>query len=259
MVPAASGDASPAGVELSHISRRFCFGSRRTLTAVDDVSLTITSGELVALMGPSGSGKSTLLHVIAGIEQVDSGRVSVGGVDVTSLGRRQLAVYRRQIGFVFQRFNLLPALTVLDNVVVPVLPFRTRFDKRQRATAILDAVGLHGRESSLPSQLSGGEQQRVAIARALMGSPRLLLADEPTGNLDSVTGTQILDLLFDIRRQHGVTMLFATHDESIAERCDRVLRLRDGQLVSDVLVEGFESTPAGGYPGRYGEGGTAFS
>ncbi|MER7890364.1 ABC transporter ATP-binding protein [Micromonospora sp. NPDC094482] len=220
------------------LTRRFRAGAER-LTAVDDVSLEITAGSVVALTGPSGSGKSTLLHLIGAIEQADSGTVTVDDVQITTLRRAALARYRQRVGFVFQRYHLLPALTVLDNVIAPVLPQRGRADHATRARELLDAVGLAGRERAMPSQLSGGEQQRVAIARALMGAPGLLLADEPTGNLDSTTSAQILDLLLDLRERHGMTILLATHERSIAARCDRLVRLGDGSVVEDLdLTEG---------------------
>ncbi|MFI6260858.1 ABC transporter ATP-binding protein [Micromonospora sp. NPDC051006] len=220
------------------LTRQFRAGAER-LTAVDDVSLEITAGSVVALTGPSGSGKSTLLHLIGAIEQADSGTVTVDDVEITALRRAALARYRQRVGFVFQRYHLLPALTVLDNVIAPVLPQRGRADHATRARELLDAVGLAGRERAMPSQLSGGEQQRVAIARALMGAPGLLLADEPTGNLDSTTSAQILDLLLDLRERHGMTILLATHERSIAARCDRLVRLGDGSVVEDLdLTEG---------------------
>ncbi|MEU7776749.1 ABC transporter ATP-binding protein [Micromonospora parva] len=220
------------------LNRQFRTGTEK-LTAVDDVSLEITAGSVVALTGPSGSGKSTLLHLIGAIEQADSGTVTVDDVEVTSLRRAALARYRQRVGFVFQRYHLLPALTVLDNVIAPVLPRRGRTDHATRARELLDAVGLAGRERALPAQLSGGQQQRVAIARALMGAPGLLLADEPTGNLDSTTGGQILDLLLDLRDRHGMTILLATHEQAIAARCDRLVRLADGRVTEDLdLTDG---------------------
>ncbi|MET8044557.1 ABC transporter ATP-binding protein [Micromonospora sp. NPDC005215] len=220
-------------VRIVGLNRQFRTGADR-LTAVDDVSLEITAGSVVALTGPSGSGKSSLLHLIGAIEQADSGTVTVDDVEITSLRRAALARYRQRVGFVFQRYHLLPALTVLDNVIAPVLPRRGRTDHAARARELLDAVGLAGRERALPAQLSGGQQQRVAIARALMGAPGLLLADEPTGNLDSTTGGQILDLLLDLRDRHGMTILLATHEQAIAARCDRLIRLADGRVVEDL-------------------------
>ncbi|MET7397702.1 ABC transporter ATP-binding protein [Dactylosporangium sp. NPDC005572] len=223
-------------VSITGLTKRF--GS---IAAADDVTLEIAPGSLTAVTGPSGSGKSTLLHLVGAIEAADGGTVVVDGVEVTALRRRRLSEYRRTVGFVFQRYHLLPALTALDNVVAPVLPFRVGFDKRQRARELLDAVGLADRERALPSQLSGGQQQRVAIARALIGAPRLLLADEPTGNLDSATGAQILDLLLDLREERGMTVLLATHEQQIAARCDRLLRLADGRVTDDLDLTAGES------------------
>ena len=191
---------------------------------------------MVAVTGPSGSGKSTLLHLIGAIEEADSGVVTVDGQRLDRLSRSRLADYRRGIGFVFQRYHLLPALTALDNVMAPVLPYRAGYDKVARASRLLASVGLAGREDALPSRLSGGEQQRLAIARALMGEPRLLLADEPTGNLDSTTGAEILALLLDLRDRHRMTVLLATHDPQIASQADRLVRLRDGRVIDDVEV-----------------------
>jgi putative ABC transport system ATP-binding protein len=200
------------------------------LAAVAGVSLDVPAGSAVALTGPSGSGKSTLLHLIGAIERLDGGRIEVGEQDVGALTRRGRTAYRRGVGFVFQRFHLLPALTALDNVVAPVLPFRTSFDKNARARELLDRVGLGDRAGALPSKLSGGQQQRVAIARALINEPRLLLADEPTGNLDSETGRTVVDLLLRLREEHGTTLLVATHDPAVAARCDDAVHLRDGRL-----------------------------
>ncbi|MEU4379626.1 ABC transporter ATP-binding protein [Micromonospora echinofusca] len=225
-------------VRVAGLVRRFGAGPQQ-VTAVDDVSLEIPAGTVVALTGPSGSGKSTLLHMIGAIEQVDAGTITVDEREITALGRAALTRYRQRVGFVFQRYHLLPALTVLDNVTAPVLPRRGRADHAARARELLDAVGLAGRERALPAQLSGGQQQRVAIARALMGAPGLLLADEPTGNLDSATGGQILDLLLDLRDRHGMTILLATHERAVAARCDRLVRLGDGRIVEDVdLTDG---------------------
>ncbi|MEU8389006.1 ABC transporter ATP-binding protein [Micromonospora sp. NPDC048842] len=231
-------DQIGSAISVDHLTRRFGTGADQ-LTAVDDVSLTVAAGTVVALTGPSGSGKSTLLHLIGAIEQADEGKVTVDDVVVSDLRRAALARYRQRVGFVFQRYHLLPALTVLDNVIAPVLPRRGRADHATRARELLDAVGLAGRERALPAQLSGGQQQRVAIARALMGAPGLLLADEPTGNLDSTTGGQILDLLLDLRERHGMTILLATHEQAIAARCDRLVRLTDGRVTEDLdLTDG---------------------
>jgi putative ABC transport system ATP-binding protein len=220
-------------VRLEHVTRRFA-----ERTALEEVSLEIAAGAAVALAGPSGAGKSTLLHLIGALDRPDAGTVTVGGDELGALDRRALAAHRRRIGFVFQRFNLLPALTALDNVMAPTLPYRTGFDKAARARELLAAVGLAGREAALPSRLSGGEQQRVAIARALVNDPALVLADEPTGNLDSRTGRGIVDLLLELRAERGATVVLATHDPQVAARCDRVVRLVDGRVVDDVDVRG---------------------
>lgn len=231
-----SVSVQPGSIEARGLARRYRVGDGRTITALDGVSVKVGAASLVAVAGPSGSGKSTLLHVIGGLERPDEGRVIVGGRDLHELRSRELAAYRRTIGFVFQRFHLLPALTAIDNVMAPVLPYRTEFDKSERARELLATVGLAGRESSLPSRLSGGEQQRVAIARALINQPEVVLADEPTGNLDSRTGTEIVELLSSLRERRGVTVLVATHDPQVASSCDRVICLRDGRVVDDVVV-----------------------
>ncbi|MBA3736762.1 MAG: ATP-binding cassette domain-containing protein, partial [Actinobacteria bacterium] len=166
----------------------------------------------------------------------DEGEIVVGDRRVTSLSRGEQVEYRRRIGFVFQRFHLLPALTALDNVLAPVLPYKTVFDKDARGHELLAAVGLAGREAALPSELSGGEQQRVAIARALVNDPILVLADEPTGNLDSETSAEIVELLLGMREQRGMTVFIGTHDAVVASRCDRIVRLLDGRIVDEVEV-----------------------
>jgi putative ABC transport system ATP-binding protein len=225
---------------LSRVTKRYGIGQDRQVTAADEVSLTVRSGEYVALTGASGSGKSTLLHLIGAIERPDSGTVTANGVEVTALRGGPLAAYRRTVGFVFQRYHLLPALTALDNVIAPVLPYRTNWDKRDRARQLLAAVGLDGREQSLPAHLSGGEQQRVAIARALVNTPSLLLADEPTGNLDSRNAAEILALLTRLRAEHQMTVLLASHDPQIAAQCERLIRLRDGAVIDDIeLTDGY--------------------
>ncbi|GIH90149.1 ABC transporter ATP-binding protein [Planobispora siamensis] len=204
--------------------------------ALDEVDLEVEAGQAVALMGPSGAGKSTLLHLVGAMDLPDGGEVHVAGERVDILRRRGLDRHRRRVGFVFQRFHLLPALSVLDNVLAPVLPHRVDFDRRARARELLEAVGLADRERALPGELSGGQQQRVAIARALIGHPPLLLADEPTGNLDSVTGQEIVDLLSTLREEYGMTMLLATHNPEVAAACDRVVRMRDGRIAGDDRV-----------------------
>jgi putative ABC transport system ATP-binding protein len=227
-----------ASVSVAGLVKSFRAGDTK-VTAIDGLTLDVAPGSVVAVTGPSGSGKSTLLHLVGAIDRADEGRITVDDLEITALRRSRLAAYRRRIGFVFQRYHLLPSLTALDNVIAPVLPYRVGYDRAKRARELLDAVGLAGRERSLPSQLSGGQQQRVAIARALMGDPGLLLADEPTGNLDSTNGGQILDLLLDLRERRGMTILLATHEQHIAARCDRLVRLTDGRLVEDLdLTDG---------------------
>jgi putative ABC transport system ATP-binding protein len=229
-------DPPRAAVELRGVSKHYGTGGGEPVAAADNVSLTVEPGGLIALTGASGSGKSTLLHLIGAIERPDSGTIISGGTEVTALRGGALAAYRRTVGFVFQRYNLLPALTALDNVIAPVLPYRTGWDKLARGRQLLAEVGLDGRERSLPSRMSGGEQQRVAIARALISTPHLLLADEPTGNLDSHNATGILDLLTRLRRESQMTVIVATHDPQIAARCDRLIRLRDGAVIDDIEI-----------------------
>jgi putative ABC transport system ATP-binding protein len=228
--PQSTGSA----VALDGVVKRYTLDEGVELVAADRVSLAVEPGALVGLTGPSGSGKSTLLHLVGGVDRADAGTITVDGREVTALRGDALAAHRRHVGFVFQRFNLLGALTARDNVLAPVVPFKVPFDKAARADELLAAVGLAGRERSLPSRMSGGQQQRVAIARALVWNPGLLLADEPTGNLDSRTGADILDLLLALREQRGTTILLATHDPVVAARCDRLVRLQDGHVTDDV-------------------------
>jgi putative ABC transport system ATP-binding protein len=228
--------AGQAAIALEGVTRRYVVDEAQAITALDGVTLEVAESAVMALSGPSGSGKSTLLHLIGALDRPDEGTVAVGGRTLGGLSRRELAAHRRRVGFVFQAFHLLPALTALDNVMAPVLPYRVGFDKEARARELLAAVGLGGRETSLPSRLSGGQRQRVAIARALINDPAVVLADEPTGNLDSRTGEEIVDLLLELRAQHGTTIMLATHDSQVAARCDRVVRLRDGRVVDDVDV-----------------------
>jgi len=233
--------AASGSIELHEICKRYGISRTRLVSAADTVTLSVGAGEFVALTGASGSGKSTLLHIVGAIERPDSGTVVVDGITVTTLRGSALAAYRRSVGFVFQRYNLLPALTALDNVIAPLLPYRTSWDKRERGRELLAAVGLAGREESLPARMSGGEQQRVAIARALVNTPKVLLADEPTGNLDSQNGREILELLGRLRRSSGMTVLLGTHDPQIAARCDRLIRLRDGAATDDLDLTGGDS------------------
>lgn len=201
------------------------------------ISLAIGAGETVALLGPSGSGKSSLLMVAAGLEAPTSGRVAVADTDLTRMGEDALARFRRtQIGIVFQSFHLIPTMTALENVAVP-LELQGARDAFARARAELEAVGLGARLAHYPSQLSGGEQQRVALARAMAPRPKVLFADEPTGNLDGQTGAGVADLLFALQARAGTTLFLVTHEEALARRCQRIVRLKDGVIVADTRAE----------------------
>ena len=205
----------------------------RTLTVIDDVSFAVEEGDTCAIVGPSGSGKTTLLGLCAGLDQPTSGRVGLCGQDLTPLDEDERAEVRnRNVGFVFQTFRLLPTLTALENVMVPA-ELRGDADPRPRAAELLDEVGLGDRIGHYPSQLSGGEQQRVAMARAFINRPRVLFADEPTGNLDAETAGHIEDLLFDLNETAGTTLVLVSHDQELAARTERILHLRGGQIVND--------------------------
>ncbi len=200
-----------------------------------DVSLTIAPGQSVAIVGPSGSGKTSLLMVLAGLERATAGRVCVVGEDFANMSEDALAEVRgRSIGIVFQSFHLVPTMTAIENVALP-LEFAGRQDAFEVARELLTEVGLEKREQHFPAELSGGEQQRVALARALSSRPRLLLADEPTGNLDGKTGSHVIELLFDLRESRGATLVLITHDEQLAGRCERILRMADGRIVADEM------------------------
>ena len=196
------------------------------------VDLTVMPGEALGIVGPSGSGKTTLLMVIAGLEKASKGDVTVAGKSLNGLGEDALAAFRRDhVGIVFQSFHLIPTMTALENVAVP-LEFRGAKDAMAIAADRLAQVGLGHRLDHYPSQLSGGEQQRVAIARALASGAKIIIADEPTGNLDHVTGEQIIKLLFDVKTQHGTSLILVTHDRALAQRCDRMAEVLDGKIVS---------------------------
>jgi putative ABC transport system ATP-binding protein len=196
-----------------------------------DISLSVNAGEKVSIMGRSGSGKTSLLLVLAGLERVTSGSIEIAGSQIASMSEDALAVFRRHtIGIVFQNFHLVPTMTALENVAVP-LEFAGKKDAFIQAKKVLDSVGLAHRLEHFPAQLSGGEQQRVALARAFVMRPRILLADEPTGNLDGENGEHITQLMFDLHQSFGTTLLLVTHDKTMAQRCDRIITLSDGSIV----------------------------
>jgi putative ABC transport system ATP-binding protein len=223
-----SPDASAAPAVSCRALRKVYAGAE-PVVALEDLDLEVASGEFLALVGESGSGKSTLLHLVGGIDRPTSGEIRVGGRPISTLPERELVLYRRRdVGLVFQFFNLLPHLTVLENVALPRRLDGGK-DASERASRLLERVGLARRGGAHPYELSGGEMQRVAIARALSTGARLLLADEPTGNLDSRNGEEVLRLLDEIRRERGVTLLLATHSAAAAARADRIVPVRDGR------------------------------
>jgi putative ABC transport system ATP-binding protein len=225
--------AAPVTVALSVDDvRKSIARGRETIEILRGVTFDLERGEMVALMGPSGSGKSTLLGIVAGLDRPSSGRVTVAGTEIGYLPESKLASFRAEnVGMVFQAYNLIGTLTALENVQLPLLvPGRNGKDM-DRAREVLEEVGLGHRLHHQPSQLSGGEQQRVAVARALVSRPPLLIADEPTGNLDSDTGDALMDLLLDLQARHHTTVLLATHNPAVAERAGRTLRLHDGRLL----------------------------
>ena len=224
-------------ITISHLTMQLAGGGHR-ITILDDVTLDIPEKQRVAIVGPSGSGKSTLLGLIAGLDRPTSGSIQLDGVEITTMPESALARYRREkIGYIFQSFHLIPTLTAVENVSVPM---ELGGDPRatQRATELLEAVGLQARLHHYPVQLSGGEQQRVAVARAFACHPPILLADEPTGNLDSVTGQYVIDLLLDLHRDYGTTLVLVTHERDVASLMQRVITLRDGRIESDEETNG---------------------
>jgi putative ABC transport system ATP-binding protein len=201
-----------------------------------DIDLTVLPGESIAVVGPSGSGKTSLLMVIAGLERATSGHVQVAGHEFMGLGEDELAIIRGgNIGIVFQSFHLVSTMTALENVALP-LEFAGKADAFDTARALLDEVGLSHRTDHFPAQLSGGEQQRVALARALSPRPQILLADEPTGNLDGKTGSHVIDLMFDLQRSRQATLILVTHDTPLAERCGKVVRMADGRIEPELAL-----------------------
>jgi len=220
-------------VELRNLKKKYMLGSI-PVPALRGINLKVEKGEFIAILGPSGSGKSTLLNMIGLLDRPTEGTVVVDGIDTTTLGDSQRVDVRRRIGFVFQFFNLIPRLTARENVELPMAISNVRRgERRQRAEELLRSVGLGSRMDHRPSELSGGERQRVAIARALTNNPRFLLMDEPTGNIDSKTATEILDLVCQLNREHEVTILMITHDSSIAKYAGRIVHLLDGLIVGE--------------------------
>lgn len=204
--------------------------------ALDDVSFSVDKGEFVAVVGPSGSGKSTLLHILGGVDKPTSGKVWMNGQDVYAQKEEQLAVFRRrEVGLVYQFYNLIPVLNTVENITLPVL-LDYREVNKERLKDLISVLGLKGKENALPNQLSGGQQQRVSIGRALMNAPAIVLADEPTGNLDSKNSQEIVTLLKTSHERYGQTLLMITHDENIALQADRILSIEDGRLVRDEVI-----------------------
>lgn len=222
-------------LEVNHLTKVYGEGAQAT-RAVDDVSFGVEEGEFLAIVGSSGSGKSTLLHLMGGVDRPTSGTVRLNGTDVYSRGDEQLAVFRRrEVGLVYQFYNLVPVLNVVENMTLPVA-LDGRPVNEERLADLLDRLGLRGREGHLPRQLSGGQQQRAAIGRALMNAPSIVLADEPTGNLDTANSRTIMQLLRDSNRDFGQTMVVITHDEEIALAADRIIAMEDGRIVRDERV-----------------------
>jgi len=222
-------------LRIEHLSKVYGQGENQ-VRAVDNVSFSVEKGEFLAIIGPSGSGKSTLLHILGGVDRPTSGKVYVDGQDVYAQDEDHLAIFRRrQVGLIYQFYNLIPVLNVVENMTLPVL-MDGRAVNRQRLDELLDVLGLRGREKHLPNQLSGGQQQRVSIGRALMNAPAVVLADEPTGNLDSKNSQEIVELLKLSNRKYGQTLVIITHDENIALQAHRIIAVEDGRITRDQRI-----------------------
>lgn len=222
-------------LRIEHLSKVYGQGENQ-VRAVDNVSFSVEKGEFLAIIGPSGSGKSTLLHILGGVDRPTSGKVYVDGQDVYAQDEDHLAIFRRrQVGLIYQFYNLIPVLNVVENMTLPVL-MDGRAVNRQRLDELLDVLDLRGREKHLPNQLSGGQQQRVSIGRALMNAPAVVLADEPTGNLDSKNSQEIVELLKLSNRKYGQTLVIITHDENIALQAHRIIAIEDGRITRDQRV-----------------------
>ena len=222
-------------MQIQHLRKVYGQGENQ-VRAVDDISFTVEKGEFLAIIGPSGSGKSTLLHILGGVDCPTSGKVFVDGQDVYAQNEDQLAIFRRrQVGLIYQFYNLIPVLNVVENMTLPVL-MDGRQVNQERLGELLDVLGLRGREKYLPNQLSGGQQQRVSIGRALMNAPAVVLADEPTGNLDSKNSQEIVELLKMSNKKYGQTLVIITHDENIALQAHRVIAIEDGRITRDERI-----------------------
>jgi putative ABC transport system ATP-binding protein len=220
-------------LDLQNVSKTYQSGSRK-LTVLDQVTFSIQAGETIAIVGPSGSGKTTLLGLCAGLDSSSTGSVVLNGESLEKLNEDQRAAVRsRDVGFIFQNFQLLPTLTALENVMVP-LELKKRKDAKEKAMELLDKVGLKDRATHYPTQLSGGEQQRVSIARAFANAPKILFADEPTGNLDTETGTMIENLIFDLNKEQGTTLVLVTHDLELAAKTRRIVHIKGGKIQEDI-------------------------
>jgi putative ABC transport system ATP-binding protein len=223
-------------LKVEHLSKHYGSGEN-LVKAVDDISFSVEKGEFLAIIGPSGSGKSTLLHILGGVDRPTAGKVFVDGTDVYAQNDEALAVFRRrQVGLIYQFYNLIPVLTAEENMTLPVLLDGRQINK-ERLEELLDTLGLKERRKNLPNQLSGGQQQRVSIGRALMNAPAVVLADEPTGNLDSKNSQEIVELLKLSNKRYGQTLIVITHDESIALQADRIIAIEDGKIVRDERVK----------------------
>jgi len=222
-------------LRVEHLSKIYGKGENE-VRALDDVSFSVEKGQFVAIIGPSGSGKSTLLHILGGVDRPTAGKVLLEGQDVFAQNEDQLAIFRRrQVGLIYQFYNLIPVLNVTENITLPVL-MDGRKVNQERLDDLLTTLALKGREKHLPNQLSGGQQQRVSIGRALMNSPAVVLADEPTGNLDSKNSQEIVELLKLSNKQYGQTLVIITHDESIALQADRIITIEDGKITRDEVI-----------------------
>ena len=219
-------------LKIENITKKYANGDKE-LYALDDVSFTVTQGEFIAIVGPSGSGKSTLLHMIGGIDKPTNGKVYINGTDISSLKTDKMTIFRRRnIGIVYQFYNLIPTLNAEDNIILPVLLDGKKVDK-EKLNEIIKLLKIEDRRKAMPSQLSGGEQQRVSIGRALINNPSIILADEPTGNLDSMASKEIVEIFKYYNKAYKQTLIIVTHDEKIALQADRIIKLQDGKIIGD--------------------------